>query len=51
MSETRGIRRTKSFLRGLIYDCRKRGALDCTIRDLSDDGARIAFSTTVALPK
>ncbi|HXW50149.1 MAG TPA: PilZ domain-containing protein [Xanthobacteraceae bacterium] len=51
MNETRGSRRTKSFLRGLIYDCRKRGALDCTIRDLSDDGARIAFSATVALPE
>jgi len=51
MNETRGSRRTKSFLRGLIYDCRKRGALDCTIRDLSDEGARIAFSATVALPE
>jgi len=51
MNETRATRRTKSFLLGLIHDCRKRGALDCTIRDLSDGGARIAFSATVALPE
>jgi uncharacterized small protein (DUF1192 family) len=51
MSEFRGSRRAKSFLRGFIYDCRKRGALDCVIRDLSDDGARISFSDTVELPE
>ena len=50
MKELRQYRRTKSFLRGLIYDCRKRGAMDCMIRDLSEDGARIALSDTVALP-
>jgi uncharacterized protein YceH (UPF0502 family) len=51
MRELRHYRRTKSFLRGLIYDCRKRGAMDCMIRDLSEDGARIALSDTVALPE
>jgi uncharacterized protein YceH (UPF0502 family) len=51
MTELRQYRRTKSFLRGLIYDCRKRGAMDCMIRDLSEDGARIALSQTVALPE
>jgi hypothetical protein len=51
MTELRQYRRTKSFLRGLIYDCRKRGAMDCMIRDLSEDGARIALSETVALPE
>jgi len=51
MNELRNSRPTKSFLRGLIYDCRKRGAMDCVIRDLSEDGARIALSDTVALPE
>ena len=51
MTELRQYRRTKSFLGGLIYDCRKRGAMDCMIRDLSEDGARIALSQTVALPE
>ena len=51
MKELRQYRRAKSFLRGLIYDCRKRGAMDCMIRDLSEDGARIALSQTVALPE
>lgn len=51
MKELRHYRRTKSFLRGLIYDCRKRGAMDCMIRDLSEDGARIVLSDTVALPE
>jgi hypothetical protein len=51
MKELRHYRRTKSFLRELIHDCRKRGAMDCMIRDLSEDGARIALSDTVALPE
>jgi uncharacterized protein YceH (UPF0502 family) len=51
MKELRQYRRAKSFLRGLIYDCRKRGAMDCMIRDLSEDGARVALSDTVALPE
>jgi hypothetical protein len=51
MKELRQYRRTKSFPLGLIYDCRKRGAMDCMIRDLSEDGARIVLSDTVALPE
>jgi len=50
MSERRGSRRSKSFLRGFVYVSRKRGALGCLIRDLSDKGARIIFSDTVTLP-
>jgi uncharacterized small protein (DUF1192 family) len=38
-------------LRGFVYVSRKRGALSCLIRDLSDKGARIIFSDTVALPE
>jgi PilZ domain len=50
MSERRGSRRSKSFLRGFVYVSRKRGALACLIRDLSEKGARIIFSDTVTLP-
>ena len=50
MAERRGSRRSKSFLRGFVYVSRKRGALACLIRDLSDKGARIIFSDTVTLP-
>ncbi len=50
MAERRGSRRTKSFLRGFVYVSRKRGALACLIRDLSEKGARIIFSDTVTLP-
>lgn len=51
MNELRDSRRIKSFMRGFIYDCRKRGAMDCLIRDLSESGARIALSDAVALPE
>lgn len=50
MGERRNSRRSKSFLRGFVYVSRKRGALACLIRDLSDKGARIVFSDTVTLP-
>jgi len=50
MSERRGSRRRKSFLRGFVYVSRRRGALSCLIRDFSEKGARIIFSDTVALP-
>ncbi|HYA04304.1 MAG TPA: PilZ domain-containing protein [Xanthobacteraceae bacterium] len=50
MDERRGSRRSKSFLRGFVYVSRKRGALACLVRDLSEKGARIIFSDTVTLP-
>lgn len=51
MAERRGSRRSKSFLRGFVYVSRKRGALACLVRDLSNKGARIIFSDTVTLPE
>jgi hypothetical protein len=50
MSERRNLRRTKSFLRGFVYVSRKRGALACLVRDLSEKGGRIIFSDQVTLP-
>ncbi|HTZ03782.1 MAG TPA: PilZ domain-containing protein [Xanthobacteraceae bacterium] len=51
MGERRISRRNKSFLRGFVYVSRKRGALACLVRDLSEKGARIIFSDTVTLPE
>jgi hypothetical protein len=51
MSERRGSRRHKSFLRGFVCVSRQRGALACLIRDFSEKGARILFSETIALPE
>ena len=51
MSERRDSRRSKSFLRGFVYVSRKRGALACLVRDLSEKGARIIFSDEVTLPE
>jgi len=50
MSERRHTRRLKSFLRGFVYFDKRRGALSCLVRDLSDEGARIIFSEGVTIP-
>jgi PilZ domain len=50
MAERRGMPRQKSFLRGCIYFNNRRSVLDCLIRDLTEDGARIIFSHTVNVP-
>jgi hypothetical protein len=50
MSERRGSRRSKSFLRGRVHFDKQRGGMDCIIRDLSDEGARIILSQTVTIP-
>jgi hypothetical protein len=50
MGERRRAARQKSFLRGCVYFNKRRHALDCLIRDISDQGARIIFSDTVNVP-
>ena len=50
MSERRGSRRQKSFLRGFVYFDRLRGVIGCLVRDLSDEGARIILSQGVTIP-
>jgi len=50
MGERRRSVRQKSFLRGCVYFNKRRGALDCLIRDISSEGARIIFSETVSVP-
>jgi hypothetical protein len=50
MAERRQAIRQKSFLRGCVYFNKRRGALDCLIRDYSEHGARIIFSQAVNVP-
>jgi hypothetical protein len=50
MSERRIAARQKSFLRGCIYFNNRRSSADCLIRDISETGARLIFSGTVAIP-
>jgi uncharacterized small protein (DUF1192 family) len=50
MSERRRWARQKSFLRGCVYFNNRRAALDCLIRDISEHGARLIFSSTVSTP-
>ena len=50
MAERRRSVRKKSFLRGCVYFNKRRGAIDCLIRDISDQGARIIFSEAVNFP-
>ena len=42
--------RSRTFLKGIVYYDNRRASIDCTIRDLSDTGARILFSTLVTVP-
>jgi len=50
MGERRRAVRQKSFLRGCIYFNKRRGAVDCLIRDMSAEGARVIFSDAVSVP-
>jgi len=48
--ERRRTPRQKSFLRGMIYFNNRRNAVDCLIRDISPNGARLIFSDAVTTP-
>ena len=50
MSERRKTTRRKSLLRGRIYYNNHRNSVDCTIRDISGEGARLIFSDAVTVP-
>lgn len=50
MSERRSRQRQKSFLQGFVNFDKRRGAIGCLVRDLSEDGARIILSETVTIP-
>ena|SRR5690349_6101395 len=50
MSERRNAARQKSFLQGRIYFNNRRSAIDCLVRDVSPEGARLIFSQTGSIP-
>jgi hypothetical protein len=49
-SERRVSTRQKSLLRGRILYNNRRNSVDCVIRDISSQGARLVFSDAVTVP-
>jgi len=50
MNERRTSSRKKAFLQGRIFFNNRRTSLDCLIRDLSEQGAKLKFFSAVATP-
>jgi PilZ domain len=50
MTERRSVSRQKSFLQGRIFFNNRRTSIDCVIRDFSEHGARLKFSSMIAMP-
>lgn len=50
MEERRKSRRGRTFLGAQIVFNNRRSSLDCLVRNLSGDGAKIAFADGVAIP-
>jgi hypothetical protein len=50
MNEQRAHQRIRSYLRGEIVHSGGRIRLECTVRDLSPEGARIQVARDIALP-
>ena len=50
MSERRSSARQKSFLKGQIIFNNRRSVVECLIRDISSDGARLILSQTGIVP-
>jgi hypothetical protein len=46
----RAVSRQKSFLQGRIFFNNRRTSYDCLIRDFSELGAKLKFSSTIATP-
>lgn len=50
MNERRKVPRKRSFLKGTVYYNHRHSSIECTIRDMSDYGARLQFPAPVTLP-
>jgi hypothetical protein len=50
MAERRSNSRQKSFLQGRVFFNNRRHSADCLVRDVSARGAKLVFSSAVALP-
>src|SRR6185295_18868105 len=50
MRDRRISTRQKSFLQGRIYFNNRRSSVDCLVRDVSEQGAKLVFSDAVSVP-
>jgi hypothetical protein len=50
MKERRNASRTRAFLQGRIFFNNRRNSVDCLIRDISELGAKLTFSSVIATP-
>lgn len=50
MIERRALVRHKTFIKGRIYFNNRLSSLDCIVRDITDEGARLQCSENVSLP-
>jgi hypothetical protein len=50
MNERRTSSRKKAFLQGRIFFNNRRTSVDCLVRDISEQGAKLKFSSAVATP-
>jgi hypothetical protein len=50
MIERRALARHKTFIKGRIYFNNRLSSMDCIVRDITDIGARLEASESVALP-
>ena len=51
MKERRRSARTRSLLQGRVYYNHRRASVDCLVRDISEQGAKLKFSEAVAVPE
>jgi hypothetical protein len=51
MNERRTSTRQRSFLQGRIMFNNRRSSLDCLVRDISEQGAKLKFSEAIAVPE
>jgi PilZ domain len=49
--ERRNRARQRSFLQGRLYFNNRRSSLDCLVRDISGQGAKLKVSDSVAIPE
>jgi hypothetical protein len=50
MQERRQWPRKRTFLKGMVYFNHRLSSIECTIRDLTEYGARLQFAAAVTLP-
>ncbi len=51
MNNRRASERQKSFLQGRIFFNNRRSSVDCLVRDISEQGAKLRFSEAIAVPE